>query len=49
MNSDEYEEIVKFIREEKYPEAAQVYGRQNRTTKEYCPPISLENPTNFSR
>ena len=24
MNSDKYEEIVKFIREEKYPEAEQV-------------------------
>ena len=29
MNPDEYEEIVKFIREEKYPEAAQV-SRQTK-------------------
>ena len=33
MNSEEYEEIVKFIREEKYPEQHKFHGRQNGTAK----------------
>ena len=47
MNSDEYEEIVNFIRKENYPEAAQV-SRQKKWyyKRRLTPPISLENPTN---
>ena len=46
MNSEEYEEIVKFIREEKYPEAAQVTA-DKWNYKRRLSPISLQNPTNF--
>ena len=48
MNSYEYEEIVKFIREEKYLEAAQVHGRQKENTKK-DPLFHRRKKANFSK
>ena len=49
MNSNEYEENVKFIREEKYPEAAQVSRQTKSNYKRRLSPIPLEKQTDFSR
>ena len=49
MNSEEYQEIIQFLREQKYPEQYKTHGKQDGITKENCPPISLQNPTHFSR
>ena len=41
MNSTQYEEVVRFIRKESYPEAAQLHDKANGATKEVSSPILL--------
>ena len=47
MNLEEHEEIPNLFGRENIVRQHKFHGRQNRTTKEDCPSILLENPINI--